>query len=501
MTPDVDVLIIGAGISGIGAACHLARRRPQDTYAILEARDAIGGTWDLFRYPGVRSDSDMFTLGYGFRPWDGDKAIASGESIRDYIRATAREHGVDRRIRFGRRVTALDWDSRTATWTATAVRTDTGDEEVLTARFVHACTGYYRYDRGHTPDFDGLEDLAGRLVHPQAWPEDLDVDGKAVVVIGSGATAMTLVPALAAQGAHVTMLQRSPTYVASLPDTDPIADALRRHLPAGAAHAAIAWKNIAFSTLTYQLCRRAPGLMRRVLIGQVARQLPDRIDAAEHFTPAYDPWDQRLCLVPNNDLFKALRAGTADVVTDTVDRFVPEGVRTGSGAVLPADVVVTATGLELLMLGGVALAVDGEPVDVPERVAYKGMMLSDVPNLSFAIGYVNASWTLRVDLVAAYLCRLLDHMAATGADVVTPAAPDADEPRGPLIDLAAGYVRRAAHLMPRQGARAPWSVAQSYLADRRLFGVRDLEDEGIRFSRSADAGSSGQAVARTGAVA
>jgi cation diffusion facilitator CzcD-associated flavoprotein CzcO len=423
----------------------------------------------------------MFTLGYGFRPWLGAKVLADGPSILAYVRETAAAYGVDEHIRYGRRVTQLSWDGATARWTATVDGPD--GTETVTAGFVHACTGYYRYDEGYLPDFPGMDDFAGELIHPQHWPPDFDGAGKEVVVIGSGATAMTLVPALAGQVGHVTMLQRSPTYVASLPDTDRVADLLRRHLPPRLAHTLVKWKNVAMQAAFYWLSRRFPAVARRLLLAGVARALPDGFDVATHFTPDYDPWDQRLCLVPNDDLFLALRRGDASVVTDTTQRLVPEGVVTGSGTVLPADVVVTATGLQLLMLGGIELVVDGEVVDPATTVAYKGMMLSGVPNLAFTVGYTNASWTLKADLVSEYVVRLLDHLDSDDLDVVTPLPPPDPADTKPLIDLDAGYVRRSLHLLPRQGTRDPWSLHQHYRKDLRMFRSGSLDDEGVEFRR------------------
>jgi cation diffusion facilitator CzcD-associated flavoprotein CzcO len=480
----VDVLVVGAGLSGIGVACQLARRLPTTSFVVLEAREAVGGTWDLFRYPGVRSDSDMFTLGYGFRPWAEGRAIADGPSILRYVRETAAAFGVTDRIHLGRRVTGLSWDASTARWTVEVTAGDGGVSH-LTAGFVHSCTGYYRYDHGHTPAFAGIEDFAGTLVHPQHWPEDLDVAGQRVVVVGSGATAVTLVPALAAQGAvHVTMLQRSPTWVLSQPGRDALADGLRRRLPAGAAHAVLKWKNVLLSTAFFQLSRRAPGIARRLLRRGVEAQLPAGFDVDTHFTPTYDPWDQRLCLVPDGDLFRALSSGDASVVTDSIERFTPDGIRLASGHDLAADVVVTATGLELLLFGGMRLEVDGAAVDPADTVAYRAMMLSGVPNLSFTVGYTNASWTLKADLVAEHLCRLLAHMTATGQDTVTPVAPPAGTELRPLIDLQAGYVLRALDRLPMQAATAPWRLHQNYLRDVALFRRGRLDDGGVVFSSS-----------------
>jgi monooxygenase len=482
--PDhVDVLIIGAGLSGVGAACHLQAALPEKRFVVLESRAAMGGTWDLFRYPGIRSDSDMFTLGYGFRPWTGAKSIADGHSILSYIEDTAREHGVDRHIRYQRRVTALSWDSDRALWTAEVERSDTGATEHLRAGFVYSCTGYYRYDAGYTPDFPGIERFPGRIVHPQHWPEDLDPTGRRFVVIGSGATAVTLVPALAEDAAHVTMLQRSPSYVTSLPDRDVLADTARRFLPARFAYDLIRWKNVLVSSTVFQLSRRAPALVKRVLRWRLDRQLPADFDTATHFTPRYDPWDQRLCLVPNNDLFRALRRGRASMVTDTIDTFTEEGVALGSGATLEADVIVTATGLNLLTMGGIRFEVDGDHLDVSDTVAYKGMMLSGVPNFAFAIGYTNASWTLKVDLVSTHLCRMLAHMDAHGYDQVTARRPEGAALR-PLIDLDAGYVKRSADQLPKQADREPWQLHQNYVRDVRMFSRAQLDDEGVRFTRT-----------------
>lgn len=480
----LDVVIIGAGLSGIGAACHLRRRLPHKRFAIIEARADMGGTWDLFRYPGVRSDSDMVTLGYRFRPWTDPRTIADGQTILDYIRDTARRYRVDEHVRYRRRVVSLSFDSHRARWTARIRRSDTGGIEHVTADFVHSCTGYYRYDEGYTPDFAGTERFTGTIIHPQHWPEGFDVTGKHVVVIGSGATAVTLVPALAGQAGHVTMLQRSPSYIASLPARDPLAALLRRLLPRRAAYAVVRWKNILLQTGLYKLSRRRPRLVKRALRRRIERALPEGFDIDTHFTPSYDPWDQRLCLVPDDDLFTALRDGTASIVTDTVETFTERGLLLGSGGTLEADVIVTATGFNLLMLGGMQLWVDGEEIDVSETVAYKGMMLTGVPNFAFAVGYVNASWTLKVDLVSEYVCRLLRHMDTHAYDLVTPLEPGPEVERRPLIDLRSGYVLRSLHELPKQGARRPWQLHQNYLRDVALFRRGDLDDEGVRFDRA-----------------
>ncbi|SCE87032.1 Predicted flavoprotein CzcO associated with the cation diffusion facilitator CzcD [Micromonospora matsumotoense] len=482
-TEHVDVLIVGAGLSGVGAACHLRRDCPDKTYAVFEARDAIGGTWDLFRYPGIRSDSDMFTLGYSFQPWTDPKAIADGDAIRRYVRETARRYGVDEHIRFRHRVLRAGWDSTTARWTVHARRDDTAEEVVLTCDFLFTCTGYYRYDAGYTPDFPGVGRYAGRLVHPQQWPGDLDHAGRRVVVIGSGATAVTLVPALARRAGHVTMLQRSPTYVLALPARDRLADLLRRRLPARLAYPVVRGKNVLLGTVNYQLSRRAPKVVRSFLLRAAKGRLPAGYDVDRHFSPRYDPWDQRLCVAPDGDLFAALAAGRASVVTDTVDTFTPGGIRLGSGVELSADIVVTATGLQLLALGGMTLTVDGVDVDLGATVAYKGMMLSGVPNFALTIGYTNASWTLKADLVAGYVCRLLRHLDATGQQVVTPVAPT-DDALSPIIDLRSGYVLRSVDGLPKQGSRAPWRLHQNYVRDVLLMKHGRLDDEGVRFSRA-----------------
>jgi len=473
----VDVLIVGAGLSGVGAACHLRKQLPGKSYAILEARDAIGGTWDLFRYPGIRSDSDMFTLGYSFRPWEDSKAIADGPSILRYVRDTAREYGVEEKIRFGHKVVGADWSSEEARWTVTAERTDTGESVQLTAGFLYGCTGYYRYDQGYTPEFPGIDDFGGQTIHPQHWPEGLDYAGKRVVVIGSGATAVTLVPSMADAAAKVTMLQRSPTYIATLPATDRLATALRRFLPERAVYAAVRWKNVGRMMLSYQLSRRAPKLMRRLLRKGVEMQLPDGYDVGTHFEPRYDPWDERLCLVPDGDLFRSLRQGKAEIVTDRIETFTADGIRLRSGRELEADVVVTATGLNLLLVGGIEATLDGEPVDMSQAVGYKGMMFGGIPNMAIALGYTNASWTLKCDLVAEYICRLLAHMDAHGYRVATPRAPDPSQPTDPFIDLKSGYVLRSIDQLPKQGAAHPWRLHQNYPKDIRLLKHGPVDDQ------------------------
>ena len=491
MPPEhVDVLIVGAGLSGIGAACHLRDETPGKSFAILESRAALGGTWDLFRYPGIRSDSDMFTLGYSFRPWPGAKAIADGASIRQYLLDTARDYRLQERIRFNHKVISADWSSTDARWTVLAERSDTGEQAVFSCSFLCSCSGYYRYDEGYTPSFEGRERFTGQIVHPQHWPEDLDYADKRVVVIGSGATAVTLVPALAESAAQVTMLQRSPSYVTALPAKDALADRLRKHLPAARAHSIVKWKNVLVTMASFQLSRRRPRLMKWLLRKGVAKQLPAGYEVDKHFAPRYDPWDQRLCIVPDGDLFRAIRHGRATIETDRIETFTETGIRLASGKHLDADLIVTATGLNLLALGGLRLSIDGEPVELANTLTYKGMMLSGVPNFALTIGYTNASWTLKADLVAHYVCRLLKHLDATGYQVVTPvAAPVQDWSQlDPIIDLQAGYVLRSVQVLPKQGAAAPWRLYQNYLRDVRLMKRGTISDD-VLFSRVAVPGA------------
>ena len=476
MSDHFDVIIVGAGLSGIGAACHLRRECPAKSFVLLEARQAIGGTWDLFRYPGVRSDSDMYTLAFDFKPWRGAEAIADGEAIREYIVETAREYDIERHIRFGNRVLGASWDSATARWTLEA---ETADGRTrLTAGFVHLCGGYYRYDAGYQPDFDGMAEFSGDIVHPQHWPAGLNCTGKRIAVIGSGATAMTLAPALAERGASVTMVQRSPTYVVSTPDPDPLTGVLRRWLPQKWAYAAIRHRNIALQALFYAWARRRPGQVRKFLLRRVCKQL-GLDDTVRHFTPSYEPWDQRLCLVPNADLFRAIRTGALEMVTDRIERFTRTGLHLASGREVAADIVVTATGLELHAFGGVRLQVDGRTVDPADTYTYKGMMLADVPNLAQTFGYVNASWTLRADLIARYVCRLLKRMDARGMRQCTPRLRpgDRDMPAAPWVrDFSPGYFRRAMDRLPKQGDRAPWINPQAYGRERRSVVAAPLED-------------------------
>jgi cation diffusion facilitator CzcD-associated flavoprotein CzcO len=478
-----DVLIVGAGISGIAAAHHLAARCPKKTYAILEGRETLGGTWDLFRYPGVRSDSDMYTLGFSFRPWTDAKTIANRKTILSYVRDTVSEHGIDRHIRYRSLVRSAEWSSEAARWTVKVEDTASGDVHFMTCRFLSVCAGYYDYEGGFTPDFEDAERFRGRVVHPQHWPEELDYSGKRIVVIGSGATAVTLVPELAKRAAQVTMLQRSPTYILASPSEDSIATGLRRRLPDGVSHAITRWKNVAFMVLLFHFCRRYPEIAKRHFIGQARAALGEGFDIATHFTPSYMPWDQRLCLVPDGDLFAALREGKAVVVTDHVERFTENGIRLRSGAELEADIIVTATGLRMRFLGGMELSVDGRRVEPSETMAYKGMMMSGVPNLSFAIGYTNASWTLKCELTAEFVCRVLQHMDANGYTTACPGMPDPAVDASALIDFSSGYVKRGIDAFPRQGSVRPWRLLQNYALDLLALRHKSVEDGILRFSR------------------
>jgi len=494
MSEHVDVLIVGAGLSGIGFASRLKREVPGKTFAILESRSAVGGTWDLFRYPGIRSDSDMYTLGYSFRPWAGAKAIADGDSIREYIQATLADEGLESQLRLNHRVISAEWSSETALWTVTAVRTSGGEYRGspassaghvrFTCSFLSVCSGYYRYDEGFTPAIEGADTFAGTMVHPQHWPAGLDYEGKQVVVIGSGATAVTLVPSMAKSAAKVTMLQRSPTYIAPVPSRDHLADRLRGKLPAQLAYDVVRAKNILFSMFTYQLSRRRPETMKAILRKSAVAKLPAGFPVDTHLAPSYQPWDQRVCAIPNGDLYRAISAGTADIVTDRIARITPTGIDLKSGASIPTDVIVTATGLNLLVIGGMTLTVDGEPVDVGKTLTYKGMMLDGVPNFALTIGYTNASWTLKADLVAGYICRLLKYLDRRNLQWVAPAAPAdvADAGLSSLIDLKAGYILRGADKLPRQGAGSPWRLHQNYFRDFALLRAGRLKDH-VRFGR------------------
>jgi monooxygenase len=479
MSEHVDVLIIGAGLSGVGTAAHLTRELPTTSYVVLEARAVSGGTWDLFRYPGIRSDSDMYTMGYRFKPWLDPESLAPGQRILDYVRETAAEYDVDRHVRYGHRVVRATWSSQDARWTVEAEHR--GRIVTFTAGFLWSCRGYYDYEHGHEPEFAGAADFAGRTVHPQHWPDDLEWAGKRVVVIGSGATAVTLVPTLARDAAHVTMLQRSPSYVMSLPRRDPVALRIRRWLPARPAHRLVRWKNIVTTAAFYRLSRSRPGLVRRLIRKQNVAQLPEDYDVDTHFAPTYDPWDQRMCFASDGDLFKALRRGTAEVVTATIERFDETGVRLTGGRHLDADVIVTATGLRLSPFGGIDLVVDETPVDPSVEMTYRALMLTGVPNFAFTVGYTNASWTLKVDLVAEFCCRLLGFMAERGYRRVVPVR-DPSVPSLPFMDFTSGYVLRALDQLPRQGDREPWRLRQSYLRDRRTLRHASLEDGVLAFS-------------------
>ncbi|GIQ76431.1 NAD(P)/FAD-dependent oxidoreductase [Bradyrhizobium sp. RD5-C2] len=498
MSAHFDVLIVGAGLSGIGAGYHLQTNCPDRSYAILEGRDCIGGTWDLFRYPGIRSDSDMYTLGYSFRPWTEPKAIADGPSILNYVRETARMYGIDKNIRFNHRVVRADWSSADSQWTVEVERGPEQTIERLTCSFLFMCSGYYKYEHGYTPDFPGLADFAGRVVHPQKWTDDIDYVGKKVVVIGSGATAVTLVPEMAKTAAHVTMLQRSPTYVVARPDEDKVANWLRARLPAKLAYGLTRWKNVLFGMYFYRLCKRDPERVKKLILGGVRHALGPDYDVATHFTPSYNPWDQRLCLVPNGDLFQSLRSGGSSVVTDQIETFTRGGIKLKSGNVLDADVVVTATGLDLQVLGGLEIKVDGAPVDLSKTMNYKGLMYSGVPNLAAAFGYTNASWTLKCDLTCEYVCRMLNHMKANGFAQVTPRRNDPTVTELPWVDFSSGYIQRAATRFPKQGSRRPWRLYQNYALDIVTLRFGSLKDEAIEFlpARRAGAANAGSNPAR-----
>ncbi|MFN3521877.1 MAG: flavin-containing monooxygenase [Phenylobacterium sp.] len=481
-----DVLIVGAGLSGIGAAHHLQKHCPDRSFVILEGREAIGGTWDLFRYPGIRSDSDMYTLGYSFRPWTEAKAIADGPSILKYIRDAAREGGIEPHVRFGHKVRRAAWSSADAAWIVEAERAD-GRTARIACNFLFLCGGYYSYEGGYTPDFPGVERFKGRLVHPQDWPADLDYAGKRVVVIGSGATAVTLVPEMAKDAAHVTMLQRSPTYVVSRPAEDGVANALRRWLPAKLAYALVRWRNVLFGMYFFRMAREKPQAVKKRIIDMVRAELGPDYDVETHFTPSYNPWDQRLCLVPDADMFKAIKAGSASVVTDHIETFTETGLRLKSGQELAADVVVSATGLVLQVMNGIELAVDGVRVDPARTLTYKGMMYEGVPNLASAFGYTNASWTLKCDLTCEYVCRLLNHMKATGLRQATPRNSDPDVGEAPWLDFSSGYVQRSIAKFPKQGTKAPWKLHQNYALDLMNLRYSRIDDGVMQFSNPAAA--------------
>ena len=480
-----DVVIVGAGLSGIGAAYHLQDMCPDKSYLILEGRESMGGTWDIFRYPGIRSDSDMYTLGYNFKPWLESKAIADGPSILNYIRETAAENEIEENIRFGHQVKRATWSSDDAAWTIEAQCKEKGDSAVIRCNSILMCSGYYSYERGHTPEFRGRERFGGEIIHPQQWPENIDYRDKKVVVIGSGATAVTLIPELAEEARHVVMLQRSPTYMVSAPDEDWIANFLRKILPQKTAYAITRWKNIRFQQMVYRRTRTAPEKVKKQLLKMLRKELRSDYDIEKHFTPSYEPWDQRLCLVPNSDFFAAINSGKASIVTDHIDTFTEKGILLKSGEELDADIIITATGLDLLVLGGIELIVDGEPVDISKTFSYKAMMFSGVPNLVSTFGYINASWTLRADLTAEYFCRLINHMDATGYSQCTPRIgdQDADMPeRDWITAFSSGYMQRAMHMLPKQGDREPWLNTQNYDLDRKLIRGEAIDDGVLSFS-------------------
>jgi len=477
-----DVLIVGAGLSGIGAGYHLQKNCPRRSYAILEARDCIGGTWDLFRYPGIRSDSDMYTLGYSFRPWTQAKAIADGSSILDYVRDTAARYGIDRKIRFQHRVRRASWSTADAKWTVQVERGAAAEPVSYTCNFLVMCSGYYSYEQGYTPEFPGAASFSGRVVHPQKWTPDIEYAQRRVVVIGSGATAITLVPEMAKQAAHVTMLQRSPTYVVSRPAEDSIANWLRKYFPVSFAYAVTRWKNILMGMMFFRLSRRRPERIKELILRGVRRALGPNYDVAKHFTPRYNPWDQRMCLVPNGDLFGAIRRGQVSVVTDQIEAFTPSGVKLRSGEELQADLIVTATGLNLQVLGGLELEVDGRAVDLARTLTYKGMMYSGVPNLAAAFGYTNASWTLKCDLTCEYVCRLLNCMERKGSVSCTPRNDDPSLTAEPWIDFSSGYIQRSIARFPKQGSKAPWRLHQNYALDLMSLKYGSLDDGVMEFS-------------------
>ena len=483
----VDVVVVGAGLTGVSAAYHLQTMSPDRSYVILEGRDRLGGTWDLFRYPGVRSDSDMHTLGYSFKPWTAAKSIADGPSILQYVQETSVEYGIDKRIRFKHLVTKAEWSTDEARWTVTATRKDTNETVQMSCNYLFMCSGYYSYKSGYTPEFAGIDRFKGKIVHPQKWPEDLDYADKRVIVIGSGATAMTLVPAMAQTAEHITLLQRSPTYVVSRPDSDPFANRLRKYLPSKLAYTVTRLKNTTMQQIVYKRTRTKPEEVKQLLLGGVRAELGPDYDVEKHFTPKYNPWDQRLCLVPNGDLFASIRSGKATVVTDTISGFTETGITLTSGETLEADIIVTATGLNLVTLGEMDFVVDGKPVDFAKTWSYKGFGYSGVPNMGSVFGYINASWTLRADLICTYVCRLLNHMDKTGKEICTPELreTDKDMPERPWIDsFTSGYMERSMHMFPRQGDREPWINPQNFKRDKKMFRKSPLEDGAMRFTKT-----------------
>ena len=481
----IDVLIVGAGISGIGAACHIKQNCPDRTFAVLETRQAIGGTWDFFRYPGIRSDSDMYTMGYSFKPWVDDKALADGESIRDYICEAATENNIDQHLLTGHRVQAAHWHSGQACWHVEVLVLATNEVVQYQCEFLYLCTGYYDYDNPYMPEFKGSENFNGELVHPQHWSADLDYSNKKVVVIGSGATAVTLVPAMAKKAAHVTMLQRTPSYILSVDEVDSVSAFLRRYVPDKLTYAITRWKNILMGMLVYQVCTRKPSWAKAVVRKGLIKLLGEQYDIDKHFSPSYDPWDQRLCMVPDGDLFHAINEGKASVVTDHIDRFVENGIQLNSGEVLEADIVVTATGLKLLTGGSANFEVDGQKIDFGNSINYKGVMMSGVPNLGMTFGYTNSSWTLKADLTSEYICRLLNHMESNGFDFAVPTLPaDGSVQPEPLLDFSSGYVQRAIADLPKQGQEKPWRLNQNYALDTINLRHRTVADDTLVFGKA-----------------
>lgn len=495
-TENFDVLIIGAGLSGIDAAWHLNKFAPKKTFVILENRERIGGTWDLFRYPGVRSDSDMLTMGYKFKPWTHESTISPGSAIREYVTETAKESGVDKHIRFRHNVVSANWDSNTARWTVEAKRKDANGKEdavTITANFLFNCAGYYRYSAGYTPEFQGRDRFKGPVIHPQHWPENFNYDGKRVVIIGSGATAVTLLPSMAKTAAHVTMLQRSPTYYVSRPEKDVVANVLRKFLPATWAYAIPRWRNIILQRFFYQKSRKDPSAVKQYLIDRVKQLLPKDYDVATHFTPRYNPWDERVCLVPDADMFKAISDGRASVVTDHIETFTEKGIKLKSGQELEADIIVTATGLNLEIMGGAKFSVDGAPVEFGKTFTYKGLMFSGVPNFASVFGYLNSSWTLRADLICEYVCRLLDKMDELGVQAATPRLKDPNLKAEPWFDFKSGYIQRAESMLPKQGPASPWRQNQNYFADIKEMRKARIEDEFLVFTKAGTDTSSDEA--------
>jgi monooxygenase len=480
MTPEhFDVLIVGAGLSGIGAAYHLQKSCPTKRYAILEGRKTSGGTWDLFRYPGVRSDSDMYTLGYSFAPWRQAKAIADGPNILKYVRQTADENGIEQKIRYSHIVKRASWSSEQACWTVDVEYQN--ELRQYTCNFLLMCAGYYKYSEGYTPVFPGFENFKGKVVHPQKWTSNIAYAGKRVVVIGSGATAVTLVPELAKEAAHVTMLQRSPTFVVSRPSIDPIADKLRRWLPAKVAYGLVRWKNVLYGMYIFKMSRKYPSKVKDVLLAQVREEMGPNYDIEKHFTPRYNPWEQRLCLVPDSDLFKALKSEKAAIVTDQIEHFTATGIKLASGEELTADLIVTATGLHLEMLGGLEVTVDSKKIDFSKTMAYKGLMYSGVPNMASVFGYTNASWTLKADLTSHYVCRLLKHMDSTGARYCLPKKPGDEVTALPWVDFSSGYFQRSKDVLPKQGSTHPWKLYQNYVLDIVSLRFRSVRDSAMEF--------------------